>query len=56
MIIARVRYKTVDAQGNTDVITTSMPAEMLPAALAAPSLVAHVIMENILCAAHPSSR
>jgi transposase len=47
VIIARVRYKTVDAQGNTDVITTPMPAEMLPAALAAPSLVAHVIMENI---------
>jgi transposase len=47
VIIARVRYKTVDAQGNTDVITTAMPAEMLPGALAAPSLVAHVIMENI---------
>jgi len=47
VIIARVRYKTVDAQGNTDVISTPMPAEMLPAALAAPSLVAHVIMENI---------
>jgi transposase len=47
VIIARVRYKTVDAQGNTDVITTAMPAEMLRGALAAPSLVAHVIMENI---------
>jgi transposase len=47
VIIARVRYKTVDAAGNTDVITTPMPSEMLPGALAAPSLVAHVIMENI---------
>jgi transposase len=47
VIIARVRYKTVDAEGNTDVIATPMPAEMIPAALAAPSLVAHVIMENI---------
>lgn len=45
--IARVRYKTVDAVGNTDVITTAMPDEMLPGALAAPSLVAHVIMENV---------
>jgi transposase len=47
LIIARVRYKTVDAQGDTDVITTAMPPQVLPGALAAPSLVAHVIMENI---------
>jgi len=47
IIIARVRYKTVDAQGDTDVISTPMPAEMLPGAMAAPSLSAHVIMENI---------
>jgi hypothetical protein len=47
LVIARARYKTVDAQGNADVITTSAPDEMLPAALAAPSLAAHVIMENI---------
>jgi transposase len=47
VLIARVRYKAVDAQGNTDVITTPMPSEMLPGAIAAPSLGAHVIMENI---------
>jgi transposase len=47
IVIARVRYKTVDAEGDTDVITTAMPEEMLPAAIAAPSLVANVIMENI---------
>ena len=47
IVIARVRYKTVDASGDTDVITTAMPEQMLPSALAAPSLVAHVIMENI---------
>lgn len=47
VIIARVRYKTVDAEGNADVITTPAPAEMLPGAIAAPSLAAHVIMENI---------
>jgi transposase len=47
VVIARVRYKTVDAEGDTDVITTAMPAEMLPGSIAAPSLVAHVIMENI---------
>lgn len=47
VIIARVRYKTVDAVGDTDVITTPMPAEMLPSCIATPSLAAHVIMENI---------
>jgi transposase len=47
IVIARVRYKTVDAAGNTDVITTAMPEQMHPGAIAAPSLVAHVIMENI---------
>jgi transposase len=47
LVIARVRYKTVDAVGNTDVITTAMPDQMLPGAIAAPSLVANVIMENI---------
>jgi transposase len=47
VIIARVRYKTVDAEGNADVITTPAPEEMLPGAIAAPSLAAHVVMENI---------
>jgi transposase len=48
VVIARVRYKAVDAVGNTDVITTPMPEQMLPAAMAAPSLAAHVITENIV--------
>lgn len=48
LVVARARYKTVDAAGDTDVITTSMPEQMLAAtAMAAPSLAAHVIMENI---------
>lgn len=47
IVIARVRYKTVDAAGNADVITTAMPEQMHPAAIAAPSLVAHAVMENI---------
>ena len=47
VVIARVRYKAVDADGNADVITTPMPAEMLPGSMAAPSLAAHIIMENI---------
>jgi transposase len=47
VILARVRYKAADAEGNTDVITTPMPAEMLPGSIATPSLAAHVVMENI---------
>lgn len=47
VIIARVRYKTVDADGNTDVITAAMPPEMLPSAIAAPSLLAYILVENI---------
>lgn len=47
VIIARVRYKAVDAEGNTDVITAAMPPEMIPSAIAAPSLLAHILVENI---------
>lgn len=47
LVIARARYKTVDADGNPDVITAAMPDEMLPSAMAAPSLAAHVITENV---------
>ena len=47
LLLARIRYKTVDAEGNTDVITAPMPNEMLPRAMLAPSLNAHVIMENV---------
>jgi len=47
VVIARVRYKTVDAAGNADVITTAMHAEILPGSIAAPSLAAHVMMENV---------
>jgi transposase len=47
VVVARMRYKTVDAEGNADVITTAMPDEMLPRAVLAPSMAAHVIMENV---------
>ena len=47
LVIARARYKTVDAEGDTDVITTPMPSEMLPSSMAAPSLGANIIMENV---------
>jgi len=46
--IARVRYKTVDAMGDTDIITAAMPPQMLAqSSIGTPSLAAHIIMENI---------
>ncbi len=47
LCLSRVRYKAADAEGNTDVITTAMPSEMLPSSIVAPSLASHVIMENV---------
>lgn len=40
VVVSRVRYKAVDAEGNADVITTAMPSEMLPRAIVALSLAA----------------
>jgi transposase len=47
LVVSRVRYKTVDADGGTDVITTAMPTEMLPRSILAPSFVSHMLMENV---------
>jgi transposase len=44
LVIARVKYQVVDAQGETSVETAPMPAQMFPRSLAAPSLLAHIIM------------
>jgi transposase len=44
LVTARVKYQTIDAQGETAVETTPMPVETFPRSLAAPSLLAHVIM------------
>ena len=46
-MISRVRYKTVDAEGATDVITAAMPSEMLPRSILAPSFVSNMLMENV---------
>ncbi|MFM2420751.1 MAG: hypothetical protein RL385_5474, partial [Pseudomonadota bacterium] len=45
--VMRRCYKAVDPAGDTDVITTAMPPEMLPRSMVAPSLGAHVIHENV---------
>jgi hypothetical protein len=47
LVVAGVRYKTVDAEGKADVITTVMPHEMLPGSMAAPSFASNIIMEKV---------
>jgi transposase len=46
VVIARVKYSTVDAQGETVVETTPLPPETFPRLLAAPSLLAHVATDK----------
>ncbi|MGH7435707.1 MAG: IS66 family transposase [Polyangiaceae bacterium] len=44
LVIARAKYQVVDKNGETAIETTPMPAETFARSLAAPSLLAHVIM------------
>jgi transposase len=44
VVLARVKYATTDAQGESVVETTPMPPQSFPRSLASPSLVAHVAM------------
>jgi transposase len=44
IVLARVKYQVVGADGQTAIDTAPMPAETFPRSLAAPSLLAHIIM------------
>ena len=55
VVIARVKYCTVDACGNSQVETTAMPPECFPRSLAAPSMLAHVATEKC-CDGMPLNR
>jgi transposase len=46
LVVARAKYKAVDAQGNPQIETTPMPAECFPRSLAAPSLLAKIIVDK----------
>lgn len=46
LVIARVKYRVVDAQGDSTIETAPMPPECFPRSLAAPSMLAHVINEK----------
>jgi len=46
LVVARAKYRTVDAQGNVALETTPMPKETFPRSLAAPSLLAHIVVDK----------
>jgi transposase len=46
LLIARAKYRAIDAQGEAQIETTPLPPESFPRSLAAPSLLAHVIVEK----------
>jgi transposase len=46
LVLARVKYRAVDAQGEATIATTPMPAESFERSMAAPSLLAHILVEK----------
>jgi transposase len=46
LVIARAKYQVEDAKGDTAVDTAEMPPEPFPRSLAAPSLLAHILVEK----------
>jgi transposase len=46
LVVARVKYRAVDARGESQVETAPMPPECFPRSLAAPSLLAHVLTDK----------
>ena len=44
LVLARVKYQVVGKDGETTVDTAAMPPQLFPRSLAAPSLLAHIIM------------
>lgn len=44
LVTARVKYQATDAKGETSVETAPMPVQTFPRSLAAPSLLAHILM------------
>ncbi len=46
LVTARVKYQVTDAKGETTVDVAPMPPRAFPRSLAAPSLLAHIIMRK----------
>jgi transposase len=46
LVVARAKYRAVDARGEAQIETTPVPAECFPRSMAAPSMLAHVITDK----------
>lgn len=46
LVVARAKYRVVDAHGDSMIETTPMPPECFPRSLAAPSLLAHILTDK----------
>jgi transposase len=46
LVVARVKYRAVDASGEATIETTPMPPETFTRSMAAPSLLAHILVEK----------
>ncbi|HEY4753644.1 MAG TPA: IS66 family transposase, partial [Candidatus Limnocylindrales bacterium] len=46
VVLARAKYRTMDAHGESAIETTPMPKECFPRSLAAPSMLAHVLTDK----------
>ena len=55
LVIARVKYRAVDAQGEAQIETAPMPPECFPRSLAAPSMLAKVLTDKF-CDGMPFNR
>ncbi|HEY1584218.1 MAG TPA: transposase, partial [Polyangia bacterium] len=55
LVLARVKYRAVDVRGESVIETAPMPPECFPRSLAAPSLLAHVLVDKF-CDGLPFNR
>lgn len=55
VVVARAKYRAIDAQGETQIETAPIPPECFPRSMAAPSMLAHVITDKY-CDGLPLSR
>jgi len=46
LVVARTKYRAVDARGESMIETTPMPPECFPRSLAAPSMLAHILTDK----------
>jgi transposase len=46
LVVARVKYRAVNAQGQPEIETAPMPVQTFPRSMAAPSMLAHILVDK----------